>query len=253
MKNRNNIAVAAAILMGSAVLTACTGGAVSTPGGVVQVQNVENQVISVSSSEEVKITPDMAEIVYGVYTQAEDAKACQENNGKQLDRVIEMLKNMGFEEKSIQTSNYDLNPIYDWNSGQTITGYEMETRVTVSDIAIEKVGEIISGSVDAGVNNIRSVTYLSSKYDEAYQEALKKAVAAATTKAQAMAEAGDCKIGAIVNITEYDGGQEARYTGYMSAGAGAKAEAAMDTAAINVMPGEVSVQARITVEFAVNR
>lgn len=253
MKKKNYIA--AVIAAGGVLLTACGAagtGAAGAENGVVQVQNVENQVISVSSREEVKVEPDMAEIVYGVYTQAQDAKECQETNRNDVDKVIEMLKGMGFEEKSIQTSNYDLNPIYDWNSGRTVTGYEMETMVTLSDVAIDKAGEVLSGSVNAGVNNIRSVTYMSSKYDESYQEALKKAVEAAKVKAQAMAEAGDCSLGEIVNITELGSVQEARYTGYTGAGA-AKEEAVMDSGAMNVMPGQVSVEADITVEFAVNR
>ena len=115
--------VTGAAAAGAVLLTACstgTQGAGTAAGGVVQVQNVEEQVISVSSREEVQVTPDMAEIVYSVYTQEADAKACQEANGKQLDQVIEMLKGMGFEESSIQTSNYSMNPIYDWDAGQTI-------------------------------------------------------------------------------------------------------------------------------------
>ena len=211
MKKRSYLAAATAVFLGGSILTGCGGsqaggGSTALPtasSGVIQIQNVENQVISVSSSEEVKITPDMAEIVYSVYTQANDAKECQKKNSEDLNRVVELLKGMGFEEASIQTSNYNLDPIYDWDDGQKITGYEMETRVTVSDIPIDRAGEVISASVDAGVNNIRSVTYMASKYDEAYQEALKKAVESAATKAQAMAEAGNCKLGPIVNINEY--------------------------------------------------
>ncbi|MEY8338667.1 SIMPL domain-containing protein [Lachnospiraceae bacterium 62-35] len=260
MKKRSYLAAATAVFMGGSILTGCgvsQAGRDSTmvpggSGGVVQIQNVENQVISVNSREEVKITPDMAEITYSVYTQASDAKECQKKNGEDLNHVIEILKGMGFEETSIQTSNYDLDPIYDWDNGQKITGYEMETRVTVSDISIDRVGEVISASVDAGVNHIRSVTYMSSKYDEAYQEALKKAVQSAASKAQAMAEAGNCKLGPIVNINEYVSSQEAKYTDYRSSKAAAEAEAA-DFGAMNVMPGEVSIEANISVDFAVNR
>ena len=51
---------------------------------------------------------------------------------------IETLKDLGVEEASIQTSAYGLNPIYDWDSGdRAVTGYEMTTEITVSDIPIE--------------------------------------------------------------------------------------------------------------------
>lgn len=261
MKKRSYMAAATAVFLGGSILTGCgggqtNGGSTMTPafsGGVVQIQNVENQVISVSSSEEVKITPDVAEIVYSVYTQADDAKECQKKNSEDLDKVIELLKGMGFEETSIQTSNYNLDPIYDWDDGQKIIGYEMETRVTVSDIPIDKTGEVISASVDAGVNNIRSVTYMASKYDEAYQEALKKAVESAVAKAQAMAEAGNCELGPIVNINEYSSNQQARYTEYKRVNSVEETAAAADFASMEVMPGEVSIEADISVDFAVNR
>ena len=109
----------------------------------------------------------MTEIRYGVYSQAQTASQCQEDNAKQLDQTIETLKGLGVKETSIQTSAYGLSPIYDWNSGnRTITGYEMNTEITVSDIPLTRQERFLSQSVTAGVNQIESVTYFSSQYDE---------------------------------------------------------------------------------------
>ena len=214
----------------------------------IQVQNTEAQVISVSCRESVKVVPDMAEIVYSVYSQASDAETCRTQNSSDLNRVLELLKQQGVEDKSIQTSNYGMNPMYDWQNGKTITGYEMTTRVTVSDIPMDSVGKLLSDSVDAGINTIESVSYFSSEYENAYQEALTKAVEAARKKAQTMAEAGGCKLGKIVAIQEYSPNQQVRYDGYTARNASAKMEAAED---MGVMPGEVEVEADITVEFAI--
>ncbi|MFR9232064.1 MAG: SIMPL domain-containing protein, partial [Eisenbergiella massiliensis] len=49
---------------------------------------------------------------------------------------------------------------------------------------MDQVGGILAQSVSAGINNIQSISYLSSKYDESYQEALSLAIAAARTKAE---------------------------------------------------------------------
>ena len=164
-------------------LTACTQGSTTAPiPDTIKVENVKDNVITVQSTEEVKVVPDMAELVFSVTTQAADAKACQEQNSKDLDNVISFLKGTGIAETSIQTSNYGLDPIYDWNSGRTITGYEMNTTITVSDIPIDQAGTLISSSVEAGINSISQVTYLSSKYDETYQQALKNAIASAKSR-----------------------------------------------------------------------
>ena len=223
-------------------LTACTQGSASAPiPDTIKVENVKDNVITVQSTEEVKVVPDMAELIFSVTTQAADAKACQEQNSKDLDHVISFLKGTGIAETSIQTSNYGLDPIYDWNSGRTITGYEMNTTITVSDIPIDQAGTLISSSVEAGINSISQVTYLSSKYDETYQQALKNAIASAKVKAEAIAEAGGCTLGPVVHVEEYNDNQIARYSTYMAAGA----------ASMSVEPGQLSVEARVTVEIEI--
>ena len=227
-------------------LTACTQGSTTAPiPDTIKVENVKDNVITVQSTE---VVPDMAELVFSVTTQAADAKACQEQNSKDLDNVISFLKGTGIAETSIQTSNYGLDPIYDWNSGRTITGYEMNTTITVSDIPIDQAGTLISSSVEAGINSISQVTYLSSKYDETYQQALKNAIASAKVKAEAIAEAGGCTLGPVVHVEEYNDNQIARYSTYKNA---AVEDMAAGAASMSVEPGQLSVEARVTVEFEI--
>ena len=247
--NRKAAAVLAVGVIGAGALLSGCAGASMASSGVVTVQNAEDHVITVTSREQVKVEPDMAEIVYSVYSQASDAQTCQTQNGTDLSGVLELLKAQGVAETSIQTSNYGMSPIYDWDSGKDITGYEMTTQITVSDIPIDQAGQLISDSVDAGINSIESVSYFCSSYDTAYQEALKKAVDAAKVKAQALAEAGGFTVGSVVKITESSNNQEVRYNGYVSGAAGAnRAEAAMD---MGVMPGQVDVEADISVDFSI--
>ena len=232
-------------------LTACTQGSASAPiPDTIKVENVKDNVITVQSSEEVKVVPDMAELVFSVTTQAEDAKACQEQNSRDLANVISFLKGSGIAETSIQKSNSGIDPIYDWNSGRTITGYEMNTTITVSDVLIDQTGSLISSSVEAGINSISQVTYLSSKYDETYQQALKNAIASAKVKAEAIAEAGGCTLGPVVHVQEYNDNQTARYSSYRNA-ATEKEDMAAGAAAMNAEPGQLSVQAQVTVEFEI--
>lgn len=234
----------------------CTGAAqipqASSPSfpNYLEVRNVEQNVITVQSTETVKAVPDMAEIRFGVSTQEKTAKACQEKNNEDLTKVIQFLKDFGIAEESIQTSNYGLNPIYDWSSGQTLTGYEMETSLTVSDVTIDQTGTLLTACVDAGINNINRITYFSSQYDACYQEALTKAIDSARQKAQAIAEAGGCTLGAVVHVEEYADSQEARYNGYAKAAKTAGGfEASMEDMAVE--PGQVDIEARISVDFSI--
>lgn len=230
-------------------LTGCAGGA-GVPDTIV-IQNTDSTVnkVTVTGKEAVKVVPDMAQIEYAIYTRQDTAEACQTQNNTDLTSAIEALKSLGVEEKSIQTSSYGMNPIYDWNSSeQKITGYEMTTRLTVSDIPIDDAGKIISESVAAGVNGIDSVSYFSSKYDENYQEALKGAMDAAKLKAEALASASGKTLVGVVRVEEYGYNPTARNSAYRAASGPGITEAAADMA---VMPGEVSIEAQVTVDYEI--
>ena len=242
--------ISAAVAAAALGLGGCGAGAQMPDTLKVQSVGAAENVITVTGREEVKVVPDMTEIRYGVYSQAQTASKCQEDNAKQLDQTIETLKGLGVKETSIQTSAYGLSPIYDWNSGnRTITGYEMNTEITVSDIPIDQAGEILSQSVTAGVNQIESVTYFSSQYDENYQEALKGAVAMARSKAEAMAEASGKKLSSVVGIQEYGYNPQARYSSYNAPAAKMAVEETAAASDMAVMPGEVSVEAQVTVTY----
>ena len=157
--------------------------------------------ITVNSNEKVNVVPDIAEVVYSVQTESPDAAGCQQQNTEDVNKVVELLTGLGVEEGSIQTTGYYMNPRYSWsNDTQTLIGYEATTTLTVSDLLIDSLGDILTQSVNAGVNNIQSISYLSSNYDESYQEALRLSIEAAKTKAEAMAQAAGCQLGGITQL-----------------------------------------------------
>ena len=243
-------------LAGLSGLAGCGAAPASSSVNVpstIEVANVEDQVISVTASEEVKVTPDIAELNLSVTSQEADSQSCQEANSQAVNQVTEALKAQGIQDTSIQTSNYNLYPIYDWENGQTITGYTMETVITVSDVAIDTVGDVLTAAVNAGVNNIQSVNYMSSQYDESYRQALEMAVQSAYEKANAMAIAGGCSLGEVVKIQERSTNSAARYTAISNMSMEDSAAAPAAAAGAAVMPGQVSVEANILVEYAVNR
>lgn len=220
---------------------------VSTIGG-------SQNTIQVNSSEKVTVTPDIAEVIYSVRTEAKDAPSCQQKNTENVNKVIELLKSLGIAESSIQTSDYYMYPTYTYdNNTQKISGYEATTSLTVSDLPIDGLGDILAQSVDAGINNIQSITYQSSDYDKAYAEALKLAVASAKEKADVLAEAGGCHIGGVASIRENSSYSEARYTdnalaSKMSSMATTE-ELMADYSSADIMPGEVDIEVNITVEY----
>lgn len=211
-------------------------------------------IVSVKSSETVHVVPDIAQIVYSVRTEEKTASACQQSNAEAVSVVIAQLKDLGVSETSIQTSDYYMHPVYNY-SGNTarVTGYEATISLTVSDLPIDRLDEILSKSVDGGINTIQSITYMASNYDESYQEALRKAVDTACQKAQVLAQASGRSVGTALNITEISGYSEARYDDTARSGMinSIKEESFTDYAAdtAGIMPGEIQVEASIVVEY----
>ena len=83
MNNRRTwkaLPAAGAVLAAAAALTACSPQVTTQMPDVIQVQNVENQdgQISLSASETVKVTPDMARIIFAITTEHADAAQCQQ-------------------------------------------------------------------------------------------------------------------------------------------------------------------------------
>lgn len=261
MKKTTKLSILATLLLSASVLFAACGTNPSAPATepvpssftVNAISNDQNTIL-VNSSEKVTVVPDIAQVVYAVRTEAKNASDCQQQNNEDVNKVIELLKSLDVAENSIQTSDYYMYPVYDYSGNtQRITGYEATTSLTVSDLPIDDLGTILAQSVEAGINNIQSITYQSSSYDEAYAEAMKLAVASAREKAEILAEAGGCSIAGVANICENSNYSEARYTDNALASkirstAAVKEELAFD-ADTTVMPGEVDVEVNITVEY----
>ena len=224
--------------------------------------------ITVSASSETKVTPHKARVSFSVVTENKDAEKCRNENAKSVNAVLEALKGLGIADESIQTSYTDLSPRYgsrttDKNSKASeddvaydewvITGYEMTTELTVSDLAIDNVGATIEACVSAGANRTDGVQYYVSNYDEAYNETLGKALEVAKGKAEGIATSTDVRLGKVINVTEGYQDTSSRYTTMADANEEDVAEYASAKGTVaNTMPGQVEISANVTVTYAIS-
>ena len=246
--------VLAAVVAAAVSVAALTATGCGSPNVVVS-SDGSVPGVTVTASSEVKVTPDRASIDVAVTTTGETASAVQSANAERVDAVTKALTGLGIAEKSIQTTNTYLSPRYDYSENAVfddgdpesgIAGYEMTTTLSISDLEIAQVGTVLEACTAQGANSASGIRFYSSEYDKKYAEALDQAVAKAHAKAEVLAGAAGSRIGSILNLTE--GYQNMAYS-YSN---GAMAEAAYDTAgAMKVMPGEVSVEAQVTVTYAI--
>lgn len=254
MMKRNNQKLAMALtaaLVSGAALTGCV--VAQSPSAEANSGSAAFGAINADGIGTVQAVPDIATLHISVSTvgeTGEDAKTVKDRNTEQYNQAVEFLKAQGISEDSICTENVWLNPNYDWSNGkQELTGYTMETDLSVSDIPIENVGALMDSAVDQGINGIQSVEYSSSEYDAKYHEALAKAVENAKGKASAIADATGLTLGDAVSVTEYGADTSARYDGNGSRQL-SYASAEQASASMDVMPGTLEISANVNVSFA---
>lgn len=258
-KNRKSVVIAgltAATIITASMLSGC--GTTSVPAGAIQTEGTvevssstkSDSTVMVSSIGKITVIPDMAELTFGVDTEDTDVEYAQEKNSRETEKVIEKLKDLGIDEKSIKTSGYDIYTQYDYDDDgkSRVSGYTVSTMLTVSDIKVEDAGHIISQCVKAGINSMNGISYSCSGYDEAYKEALAKAVKGASEKAEVLAEASGKKLGDVVTIVEGYQNTDLEYR-YLDAEALKNSYEAADAV---VMPGESDIEADITVTYGMN-
>ncbi|MCR4629613.1 MAG: SIMPL domain-containing protein [Clostridium sp.] len=234
---------AAALLMISAAGCAGAGAGAQTA----KEQAVTNQ-ITVTGKSSVNVVPDTAKIVFSVNTEGASAEETQKENTEKMNQVIEVLKSMNIDEKSLRTSDYSMYPQYDYGYGNTqqIIGYQVGATLTVSDQKIEDVGTILTKGVQAGINSVSEISFSSSQYDEKYQEALRQAIDASNVKAEALAKASGKTLGEIKTVTEGYEDESSRYyqTNSMISGM-TKDQESM----VSIQPGEQAIRAEVNVTY----
>ncbi len=167
--------------------------------------------ISLSGHGEVRMVPDMAMVTVGVVSSAPAARDALDANTKSMAAIMAALKTAQIEMRDVQTSNFTVNPRYDYgqNNGQPpkMVGYDVSNNVTVTVRKLENLGAVLDEMVSAGSNQINGVSFQVSKPEAATDEARKLAVEDAQRKAKIYAGATGVALGNIVSISEGGGYQ----------------------------------------------
>lgn len=173
---------------------------------LVTTNRVNNQDrFAVTGSGTVYAKADIANIVIGFKSGVKKtaAEATAENT-KKMTNIIEALKKLDIEEKDIQTTEYTLNPVYNWTNerGQELIGYEVSQNLTVKIRDLNKIGDVIARTTEQGANQIGSVNFTIDDEFELRNQARALAIKKAQEKAQLIAEQSGMKLGKIKGFSE---------------------------------------------------
>jgi uncharacterized protein len=229
-------------------LVPCTALLAQEPGGR-RGEFTDRRTLTVTGNGEVNAAPDHAIVRLGATAQADEAAAAQINVNEVMQKALGQIEKAGIPRRSIRTSGLTLTPIYssskpDRTTEPKIVAYRAGNiiEVTVNDIKL--VGKVIDAGLAAGANRLEGVSF--GLKDDLSQRtaALEKAVDEARLKARTMSRALDVPLGSVREVVE--GGVHVFRQERFAAGRAMMAADAMQTP---VEPGEVRVQASVTIHY----
>lgn len=194
--------------------------------------------------------PDIAYVQLGVQTTNTDVTTAFAEANDVMNQIIGAMTENGVDPNDLQTTGLYLYPEqqYDPQTGQPTATilFRVNNSVNVTVRDISKVATLISAGVEAGANNIGSLSFGLSEGDALEREARVAAVANARERAGQLAEAMGVQLGAPIVIVETVGGGQAPvfYERALAQSDGLGGAV--------VAEGQVSVSVQVKVTFAIS-
>lgn len=216
--------------------------------------------ITVSGEGKVAIRPDLAVFTVGVVTDAKQIRDAQQQNNERSQKIIDFLGGKKIEEKDVKTTGYSIYPQYQYyevppcyaspcppRRPPEILSYQVRHTIEVKVRDLDKLDELLDGVVEAGANEVGSVSFTVENEEEVRAEARKKAIEDAKKKAKTLSEDLGVRIRRVVNFSESGNFipflQKGLEYGVGGGGFGG------DTVASSVQPGEQEIRSNVTITY----
>lgn len=162
--------------------------------------------LSVVGEGQVDVIPDTANASAGITASGKSVSEVQQQINTTNNNIVAALEKVGINKKEISTSNYSINPSYDYTNGQTPTGYAGSATLTIKVKDTSKLPSVITAATEAGANQINGTNYSVENPDKYREEARNKAIANAKMQAQKLASQLGISLGKVTNIVESTSG-----------------------------------------------
>lgn len=212
----------------------------------------KNRAITVSGESVMRVTPDQARMQLTVSTQGMEPQNVQNENTGHMQAVKAALISLGLAAEDIETVSYRMQPRTEWNNEtrtSDFVGWELQHSIQVTTNNLDTVGEILLAAVNAGVNQVDRVDFdLSEGTRQSVRDGLlAQAALDAKHKATLLASTLSVQLGEVRYMSDTQ-----PVTTFAKTSALYDTEALRAAAPPPVMPGEVTVSAQVSVEFAIH-
>ncbi|MGK2740367.1 SIMPL domain-containing protein [Tepidicaulis sp. LMO-SS28] len=175
--------------------------------GAAKAEETFHRSLTVSGEGKISAAPDTAHIGAGVVSEADTAKEALTANSEAMNNVFTALEEIGIERRDIQTSQFNVSPVYTQpergtNEAPQIDGYRVTNSLSVRLRDMDKIGPVLDKLVSVGSNQINGVSFEVSNTSALLDKAREDAVKDALRKAKVYAASAGVVIGRILTINE---------------------------------------------------
>lgn len=197
--------------------------------------------IVAQGSGEVRAVPDMAVIAIGAEQPAKTPKEAQAAVAKAMTAVQQRLVAAGVAKEAIRTTAFDVQAQFDYVNGKQIPrGFLARHHIDVRVDDVSRVGELLDVAIQAGGTSVQGVRFDLKERPALEREALKRAVADARARADAMAAGAGSTVASVLRI------EEGARVGAPQPAMMRMSEAITVSGAPDVTPGETVIRANVT-------
>jgi hypothetical protein len=210
--------------------------------------------LDVSAEATINAAPDIAYVNVGVTANGKAAAEAMASQAQAMNAMFAALAKAGIERKDMQTSGLSLYPEYDYlqineeggvvRNEQRLRGYVASNQLTVKVRKLDSLGATLDSLVAAGGNTVNGVSFALNDPKKVQDEARRKAMAEAKSRAELYADAAGMRVGRIVTISE-----SVNYSGPAPVAYAERAMAADAAAPTPVAAGEVGYSANVSVKY----
>jgi uncharacterized protein YggE len=200
-------------------------------------------VVTVRGEGIVRMAPDRALVRVGAESRAKDPKDAQNTNAAAMSAVLQKIAATGVPKDAVRTLVVSLQQEYDFSGGrQTPRGYLARNVVEVRVDDLSKLGDVLGASVSSGATSIQGLQFDLKERTRIEREALTRAVADATARAEAAASGARRTVDRVIRIDETANGPIMRPQAEFRMAA----EAAAAPPATPVAEGEIEIRSVVT-------
>jgi uncharacterized protein len=214
--------------------------------------------IQVTGDAEVRVAPDEVLLTLGVETSDRDLGTAKQQNDERVKKVLALTAEHGIDPKDVQTEYINIEPRYRYDENQSVfIGYFVRKTILITLKDISRFEDLLSAALESGVNYVHGIEFRTTELRKYRDQARALAIQAAKEKATALAEGLGQKVGVPQNIREDRAGWYSSYgSGWGDRWGSGPAQNVVQNAGPassglegSIAPGQISVQASVTVVF----